>query len=277
MIRSILVALDDTDSSQTARRFAIAMAKRRKAILTGLGVVDKPWLTAPEAVPIGGAAFKADLDQQLVEDAKKHIHKVERTFKKECSEKGISCSIVDTTGEPTHEISKHLVDHDVLVVGKDADFHFAGTSDRSSVVKALLDSNPRPLILTGTSEDAGKDIIVTYDGSQASSRTIHIAILLDLFKFATPHLVTIAASKKGAKDTMKLIIQLFKNHGIEPVLHPIESSSRPSIEIINLAERLDTAMVVMGACGHKGIQYLLSGSVSQDLLKSTQYPFFIYH
>ncbi len=144
-------------------------------------------------------------------------------------------------------------------------------------MKALLNSNPRPLILTGTSEDTGKDIIVTYDGSQSSSRAIHLAILLDLFKFTTPHLVTVASSKKKAKDTMKLAIQLFNNHGIEPVLHPIESSNRPSSEIINLADKLDTAMIVMGACGNKGIQYLFSGSVSRDLLKGTQYPFFTYH
>ena len=77
MIRSILVALDDTETSRTALHFAIGMAKRRKALLTGIGVLDQPWLTAPEAVPIGGAAFKADLDMQLVEDAKKHLKSLE--------------------------------------------------------------------------------------------------------------------------------------------------------------------------------------------------------
>lgn len=277
MIRSILVALDDTSSSQIARRFAIKMAKHRKAKLAGLGIVDRPWLTAPEAVPIGGAAFKAELDQQLVEEARAHIRKIEREFKKESQDSKIETRIIDTAGEPIHEISRYLVDHDILIVGKDADFHFSGNSETSNVVNSLLSVNPRPAILTCTTETSGKDIIVAYDGSLSASKTIYLSILLDMYKSKNVHLVTVASSKKEAKDRMKLAANLFENHGIEITIHPVESSERPSREIIKLAGSLDTSMIVMGACGHRGIQYLLTGSCSQELLKETGYPYFIYH
>jgi hypothetical protein len=40
------------------RGICIAIAKQRSAAITGVGVVDRPWATAPRAVPIGGSAYK---------------------------------------------------------------------------------------------------------------------------------------------------------------------------------------------------------------------------
>jgi hypothetical protein len=36
----------------------IALAKQRSAAITGVSVIDQPWATAPQAVPIGGSAYK---------------------------------------------------------------------------------------------------------------------------------------------------------------------------------------------------------------------------
>lgn len=277
MIRSILVALDETKPSRTARHFAIHMAKRRKALLTGIGVLDQPWLTAPEAVPIGGAAFKADLDAQLIEDAKKRLRKLEKDFKAACGEEKVNYDVIDTVGTPLAELSSHLINHDLLVVGQDTDFHFMTHTGTSAIVKQLLKDNPRPVIITGAADEEGKDIIVAFDGSTASSKAIHLAILLDLFKFATPHLVTVAPTKAEAKKALKLPVNLFERHGLKPEVHPIASTDRPSREILALAEKLDTAMIVMGSYGHRGIQSLFLGSCTNELLKNTRYPFFMSH
>ena len=147
----------------------------------------------------------------------------------------------------------------------------------SAVVKQLLKDNPRPVILTGTADDVGKDIVIAYDGSLASSRTIHMAILLDLFKFCTPHIITVASTKPEAKQVMKLAVQLFERHSLKPELHPVGSTGRPSGEILTLADKLDTSMIVMGSYGHRGIQSLFLGSCTNDLLKNTRYPFFMSH
>ena len=55
MIRRILVAIDGTPASRVAQDLAIAIAKRQAAAVTGVGVVDRSWATAPQAVPIGGS------------------------------------------------------------------------------------------------------------------------------------------------------------------------------------------------------------------------------
>jgi len=67
MIKSILVILDDSKSSESAKELSVNLAKSYKASLTGIGVLDAPWITTPEAIPLGGVAFKVDLDEQLLE------------------------------------------------------------------------------------------------------------------------------------------------------------------------------------------------------------------
>jgi nucleotide-binding universal stress UspA family protein len=58
MLRRILVAIDETPASRVAQDLAIAIAKQRARPSQAWGVVDRPWATAPQAIPIGGSAYK---------------------------------------------------------------------------------------------------------------------------------------------------------------------------------------------------------------------------
>ena len=51
MIKSMVVAIDSTESSARAQEYALTLAKRYNAELTGIAVLDVPWITAPMATP----------------------------------------------------------------------------------------------------------------------------------------------------------------------------------------------------------------------------------
>src|ERR1700722_2508250 len=104
MIKSILVILDETESSESAKKLGVEWAKSYKASLSGIGILDAPWITAPEAIPLGGAAFKVDLDTKVLETAKRRVHGVEHKFMDYCKSQKISASIIDATGIPFEEI-----------------------------------------------------------------------------------------------------------------------------------------------------------------------------
>jgi nucleotide-binding universal stress UspA family protein len=55
MLRSILVALDDSAYAEMATSLAIEWATRFKARLLGLGILDKPSITSGELVPLGAS------------------------------------------------------------------------------------------------------------------------------------------------------------------------------------------------------------------------------
>ena len=277
MIRSILVALDESKASRFAEKFAVHMAEQCKASITGIGVLDELWMIAPEAVPIGGAGFKAELDADVLADAKRRIHRLESDFSKLCQATQCAYEVIDAIGIPSDQICRHLTDHDILVVGKDADFHFIPTMGPSAPVEELMKHNPRPLILTGTADLKGEDVLVAFDGTRASSKALHMALLMGFLKKSKTHIITVAHTSDEAEAIMRPALSLCEKHGIKAHPHPVGSDRKASEEILAYADKMHPSLIVIGAFGHKGIQYLFTGSCAKSLLKYSNYPFFLYH
>jgi nucleotide-binding universal stress UspA family protein len=279
MIKSILVTLDDSDSSKSAKKLGVALAKVHKALLTGIGILDEPWIAAPEAIPLGGVAFKVDLDVQLLQEATHRIHKLEKKFMDYCKSQHITCSIIDATGVPSYEIEHFATAYDMLIIGKDANFHFMLTPETTVSVKQLLTDNPRPVIVTGPHlpfQDS-LDVLVAFDGTFASSRALHMAILIGILKGKTVHIASVSSDEEEARDRVNTAAKLCENHGIKPHLHPIARSQKPADALLELISDLHPSLIVMGAFGHSGIRSFFTGSCSKNMLKSTDIPIFVFH
>ncbi len=279
MIKNILVTLDDSESSESAKKIGIELALSHKAALTGIGVLDEPWIAAPEAIPLGGAAFKVELDEQLLENAKHRVHKLEKKFSDLCKTQKISCSIIDATGVPAYEIEHFLTEYDLLIIGKDANFHFTPTEETTISVKQIMRDNPRPIIVTGPtlSHQNSPHILVAFDGTLASSRALHMAILLSIFKGKTVHIASVSSDENEARDRANAAAKLCQNHDVKAHIHPIISFQKPVKSILELIEDLKPSLIVMGAFGQGGVSYFFMGSFLKDLLKSTDVPLFVYH
>src|SRR4051812_29467897 len=98
MIRSILVILDESESSDSVRKLGVKLAKAHHANLSGIGVLDAPWMMTPEAIPLGGVAFKVDLDKKIFKNAERRVHDIEKDFIEYCKNQKISASIIDAAG-----------------------------------------------------------------------------------------------------------------------------------------------------------------------------------
>lgn len=279
MIKSILVALDDSKSSQSAKTLAFRIAKSCNATVTGIGVLDEVWIASPEAIPLGGAAFKVELDQKLMNDAKKRVHKLEKAFTEDCKAQDISAAVIDTSGIPSSEIEHFTTVHDLLVIGKDADFHSSTSVETAVSVKQLIKDNPRPVIITSPTlpNQDSVHILVAYDGTLASSRALHMAILLGVFKGKKVHIATINSDEKVVEDLLNTAAKLCQNHGIQAHLHPLVTTKKPAKALVDLSNELKPFMIVMGAYGHSGLAYFFAGSCVKDLLQSTDIPIFVYH
>jgi nucleotide-binding universal stress UspA family protein len=279
MIKNILTALDDSQSSDSARKLSVHMAKSYKATVTGIGILDEPWIAAPEAIPLGGAAFKVDLDQRLLQEAKHRVHKLEKSFETYCKSEGASCNIIDATGVPAYEIENFLTEYDLLVIGKNADFHFNLTQETALSIRHLLQNNPRPVIVTGPTlpNPTSSHVLVAFDGTIASSKALHMALLMGIFKGKTVHIASVHTDEEDARDLVNTASKLYQNHGITAHIHPIASSQKPAKVLMELIEDIKPSFLVMGAYGHGGLAYLFIGSCAKDLLKQTDVPIFFYH
>jgi nucleotide-binding universal stress UspA family protein len=279
MIKSLLVILDESASSESAKVLGVKLAKAYKASLSGIGILDAPWITAPEAIPLGGAAFKVDLDEKVLKNATHRVHAIEKKFMDYCKNQKISSSIIDTEGIPHEEIEYFSAEFDVLVIGKDANFHFSSTQDTTGSVKQLLRDSPRPIIVTSPQlpNQDNPLVLVAFDGTFASSRTLHMAILLGILEGKTLHIASVNEDEEEARRWINIAVKLCQTHGLKAHIHPIATAQKPSIALLKLMEDLKPSLIVMGAYGHSGIRAFFMGSCAKDFLKETDIPLFIYH
>lgn len=279
MIKSILVALDESPSSESAKKLGIQLAQYYKASLSGIGILDEPWIATPEAIPLGGAAFKVELDQELLSDARQHVRKLEEAFVDLCKSQNVPCSIIDTTGIPAYEIEHFLIEYDMLIIGKDADFHFNPTQETTIPVRQFLKDNPRPMIVTGKHlpYQENPHVLVAFDGTLVSSKALHMAILMGIFKEKTVHIASVSKDEEEARDRVTIAAKLCQNHGIRTHLYPLTTSLKPAKALLELAADLKPSLIVMGAYGHGGLQHFFWGSCAEDMLQSTDIPVFFFH
>jgi nucleotide-binding universal stress UspA family protein len=278
VLRSILVALDATAASAAAQELALRLTKRFGSRIAGIAVLDRAYLTAPTAVGIGGMAYKKHRDQVKLEEAKAFLARLEETFRLSCEEAGVNWRAIKAEGTPHKLIEMESGRHDLLVIGKDTDFHFDFVDTTSDTVQRLLKENPRPLLVCPERTREGGPIVAAYDGSLRASRALHMLILLGLADGRQVHIVSVTRDDEGeAPQRASYATDLFVKHGIEAIGHDIASQAAPADIVLAQAQALGASMIAFGASGQNALQSWLLGSASSRLIDVCPCPLFVHH
>jgi len=177
MMKSALIALDGSKSSEVATELGIRFAQRHGIKLCGIGVLDVPTITAPEASGAWGAGFKEETDRAVLRQAELRVRQFLDRFGSRCAAAGVDHTCIQLEGSPAGQIQRESLLHDVIVVGKDTNFHFATSDQTGETVKRLLRDNPRPVIVMPDELPQGENVMLAYDGSLQSSRALHMFLL----------------------------------------------------------------------------------------------------
>jgi nucleotide-binding universal stress UspA family protein len=153
-------------------------------------------------------------------------------------------------------------------------------------VDRIIRGEPRPVLLvpeaeSGQQHDASQaPVLVAFDGSPASSRTVHMFALLGLGAGRVAHVVTLdRSSASRAEETARRACALLRRHGAAETraigLGDREAGT-PAETILGLAKALKPGMIVMGAYGTRGIQEIF-GSCTREVLNACPTPLFLHH
>ena len=276
MLRSILVALDATEASSQAQQLAIEMARRMDCQITGLAILDRAHITPPTAVGIGGMAYKEHRDQVKLEEAKSFLQRLEKGFEQSCEELGAAWQVIEAEGAPHKLIEQESGRHDLLVIGKDTDFHFDVDPSTADTVQRLLRENPRPLLVCPEQASSEGTILATYDGSVRSSRALHMLVLLGHASGRPVHVLSVAPDRQTAEQRARHPTELFAKHGYQATPHGIGSRAEPADIVLAEAEALGATLIVMGASGHSPLHDFFLGSTTQRVLNSCPCVLFVH-
>lgn len=285
MIRSALLALDATEASATAREKAIGFCRYVGARsdgpgcpihLTGVAVVDRPDIERPEIAPIGGGAFKADRDETLLQEAREKVARILDDFEAHCREAGVPCSTIRSEGYPHEQIERAACQHDVILIGRDTNFHFQTRDQTCDTLLRLVRDHPRPIIVTPERDLGGRSIVIAYDGSLQASRALHVWILLGLRRKETEvHVISIHRDEAEAQRLCDEAAALLNHHDIPVTAHPIVSKEKVVSVLNERLPDLEPRMIVMGAFGTSGLRARFFGSTTLAMIADCPYPLFL--
>jgi nucleotide-binding universal stress UspA family protein len=276
VLRSILVALDSTTASSTAQNLALDLARRLRCQITGIAVLDRAHITAPTAVGIGGAAFKHHRDQVKLKEAEACLERLKHRFVESCEAIGAQGQVIEAEGAPHLVIGREAVRHDLLVIGKDTDFHLDEDPSVADSVRRLLRDTARPLTICPDTSATVGPVLVTYDGSVRSSRAVHMLALLGHLRDRPIHVLSVAEDQAVAAERAAFAAELLAKHEYEVTPHAIRSRADPAEVICAEAGTLGARLICMAAGGHRPIHDFFLGSTTQRLLQQCPCPLFVH-
>ncbi len=277
MIRSILVALDDTPGAQRARDLAIAVARRTGAALTAAAVLDNPHaMDAHEAVPPGASAFKERRDAAR---AKRMAAEAEAAFAACTAAAGDTpFTPLRLADAPEPALIAAGAAHDVIVIGRDSTLGLEQNPDGlAPVIEALLHDGARPLVVVppGDAPVSGK-VLVGYDGSVPAMRALQLFALLGLAGEMQVRVLSVAEERAEAQRLAEVAAAYLRTHAFEAEAVGVEGS-HPVDALLAEATAMPAGLLVMGSYEHSGLRTFFTGSATRRLLHAAPCPVFVAH
>jgi nucleotide-binding universal stress UspA family protein len=272
MLKTILVALDDSPYSDSAAALAIDWGARHGARLLGLGILDKPHIAHPEPFPVGGSSFKKERDEALLRDAQKRVMRFLTAFEERCKAAGVALLVLEEAGDPAQCILRQSHRCDLVFVGHETHFRFETQNQPDPTLSQLLRACPRPIVVVPRTVPEGNGIVVAYGGGREVARTLQTVQLLGLARGEEIHLVSVLREEGSGSAAVDLAGEFLESHETICHVHAIKSDLEPAEAILEQVRRLKPRLLVIGAHGHHPLKDLFATSVTRAVLRHCPVP-----
>ena len=284
MLRSILVGLDGSQYSKSAIDVGIYLARKTGALLVGLGVVDEPTIREAEPRLLGGGVPYAEpvLYRERIANARREVEQFLGQFSQRCAEAGVPFKVLEDVGVPHEQIESEAQRYDLILLGQQTRFHFETQEGYDDTVRRVLKNSPRPVIavpanLQMNPDDPGHTVLVAYDGSLQSARSLHAFRTSGIAGIVPMIVATVHPERIRAAQIAERAIDYLRFHEIKAEAMAVGSSASPAQVLLDTAQKHKSALIVMGGYGQPVLREFFLGSVTRSLLAQSPVPLFLYH
>lgn len=277
MIKRILVPLDPSPYSEAALDWAIFMAKRHRAEVTGLVVLDFPGIRRSIGpVPLGGSTYAEQLEESRTEEAKKRIQALLSHCARKCEEARVAHAENRSQGVPGERILQESIYFDAVVMGMRTHFRFGAGDKPGDSLEKVLDHSvcpicciPQGVRLPGA---AGQKMtaLVLFNGSLASGHALQ-----RFAQLAQPEVagVTLLASTPDREEAMGYLDKAeayLRCHSFDAIQK--KWTDQELIETLESGYMGRVDLIVAGAHSQKGLIKFKLGSVPKHLIRAGNTP-----
>lgn len=282
MIKRIVVALDPDDDTPVATKYAIRLAKRFDASLTGLAVVDKSNIDA--AITIGGYGTELlghEIWSEMADETRKVAEKLLDNFRNSAEKEGVRYRNLKKHGASFELIIEEMKYHDLLVVGRDSRFFYNEPDlDSETLAKVVKGGVAPTLVVTDQYKDVEK-VLVAFDGSAPAAKTLKSFVhLLPYGKDIEIELVNIPEGESiedmdRSSAILKQAEDYLKEHNFSYVTKVVLERGNPGERILERQMMNKPDLVLMGAHSVSALRRATFGSTTHHMITKCQGPLFL--
>jgi len=277
MLRSILIGLDGSPCSEAAVELGMRWGKQFDAMLVGLGIIDEPTICQAEPIPIGGGVYKRQRDEILLADARRKVEHYLQSFALRCASAGVAAKLLEDVGLPAEQICREAQRYDLILLGKQSNYHFETQPDVDETITQVLKASPRPVVTVPAQLSDGSAIVIAYDGSLQAARTLQAFLALGLHRSHEVHVVAIHSDHEEGVRHADRAIDFLRFHDVKAQRHVLSDTSSTAALLMEQVKQRNAGLLVMGAYGQPALREFFFGSVTQTMLKAATVPLFLYH
>lgn len=265
-LKDILVHVDTTAAGEARLQFAVHLAQRVGAYLSGVFVLPPPDppIVAPEVGPV-----VVDLTATLAA-LEREAHIAEEKFKATLERDAVQGEWHRERGPAATMVSRRARAADLVILGQFDPDHPGGLDTPEDVVFSC----GRPVLLVpyaGRFERVGESVLAAWNGTREATRALHDALPL-----MTPSksLVTILSVNPGPESAPdEALVLHLERHGLKAkkeidVVDEIDVAD----DILSRTMDLGADLIVMGAYSHSRLRELILGGTTQAILEHMTVP-----
>ncbi len=269
MFRSILVTLCHESERSPVVPQAIWLAKRARATLLGLYVVDKSELSPPPGIEgISPAGWRAVVERELRGIGQKLI----KGFTSQCERAGVQSESRIVTGPLVPTICRHVQTADLVVMGCSGDYIRRPGVLTCAPLEGVVREASRPVLVAAAEPRPIRRILVAYDAGDRASAALRTAAQL-AGEWQIPLLLLTVLERGVGREALAEGQTYCQVHGLPA--RALLRKGMPAAEILRACREEDVDLLVIGAYCHGRVQELIFGGTVGHIVHNADCPVLI--
>lgn len=282
MIKSILVAIDDSNTSKSALSVAIDLAKRTSTKIKGLYIEDMLRLLEWQPTELIGAAIGAssglpmskptteqiEIEKGFIEEAAR----IKKLFDDSCNKSMVNGSFITKRGKVDELIIQNAKTTDLTVIGRRGKTYPLDSQDPGPVTEALLRKTTRPVLVVPGGGKLTNKILIAYDGSETAQRALYTGAQFATLFSSEVIVVSVSDDIDSGEGPINEAKEFLSPYSLNVSYVVGFGANKPWKEIIRNANNFEAGLIVLGAFGSNKLMELIFGSTTREVLMQATCP-----
>lgn len=271
MFDTILVPMCKNTRCGPVMEQAICTAKRERARLRGLYVVDEEDLVPPAGTEgIDAVGWREVIEPELRAAGEAALAEL----RSQCALAGVPVETTLAVGSIKDVICREAKVLDLIVLGRCGDYTRRPLLVGCSALEGSIRYCDCPTLAVGDRARQVRHALVAYDGGASANAALAMAADLSL-EWSVPLTLLTVVEKNTSRDALAQGRAFLQRIGVE--CRGVLREGAAATEILRLSEEEDVDLIIMGAYCHGRVQELVFGGTVCQVLERSVRPVLVCH